>query len=109
MIVLVSEVKLCYNEDRYQFCLGPEIVHQTQRILNGHVSEWIKMTGMGEKWKHVKRQRETHIDHGESVAPLYLLIKDHKPYDPAVQLPPSRPVCKAGRLWSSQGGHGDVG
>ena len=81
----MAESHTCHDVE-----VGPEEIHRTQRVINGHVSEWIKMMGMGEKWKgHIKHQRETHIDHGESVAPLYLLVKDHKPYDPEVQLPPS--------------------
>ena len=41
----------------------PEVIHKTQHVLNGHVSEWIKLTGIGGIWNgNVKTQRETNIE-----------------------------------------------
>ena len=65
-----------------------------QKTLNGHVSMWLKITGMGERWDHEARQRETHLEHSISVGPLYLLVKDHKSHT-GVGPPPTRPVCGA--------------
>ena len=67
---------------------------RTQKLLNGHVSSWLKMTRMGEKWQHQDRQRATHMENSVSIAPLYLLIKDHKKYSGSGP-PPTRPVCGA--------------
>ena len=64
------------------------------KILNGHVSMWLKITGMGEHWDHEARQRETHLEHSTSIAPLYRLVKDHKNHS-GVGPPPTRPVCDA--------------
>ena len=46
---------------------------------------------MGERWDHERRQRDTHIEEAVSVAPLYLLVKDHKNYS-GDGPPPTRPV-----------------
>ena len=70
-----------------------EFVKQTQRILNGHTAMWIKITNMGADWKHQDRHRETHINNSSSVCPMYLLLKDHKVYNPDDGPPPTRPVC----------------
>ena len=71
-----------------------EEAEKTQNLLNGHVSMWLKMTGMGAQWEHESRQRSTHIEDSVSIAPLYLLVKDHKECKP--NCPPStRPVCGA--------------
>ena len=74
--------------------VGEDFAEQTQRLLNGHVSMWLKITGMGERWDHEQRQRETHLEESASVAPLYLLVKDHKKYSGSGP-PPTRPVCGA--------------
>ena len=37
----MAESHTCHDVE-----VGPEEIHRTQRVLNGHVSEWIKMTGM---------------------------------------------------------------
>ena len=71
-----------------------EEAEKTQKLLNGHVSMWLKITKMGEKWNHQERQRATHMENSVSVAPLYLLIKDHKKYNGSGP-PPTRPVCGA--------------
>ena len=65
--------------------------------LNGHISMMLKMFNVGANWGHEDRTRATKITHSLSVAPLYLLYKDHKGW--SVQMggaPPSRPVASAG-------------
>ena len=54
----------------------------------------LKITNMGERWNHTQRQRVTHIEEAVSVAPLYLMVKDHKKTDGSGP-PPTRPVCGA--------------
>ena len=54
-------------------------VAKTQEELNGHVSMWVKCFGIGENWDHEDRIRQTLINHDRNVAPLYIMIKDHKP------------------------------
>ena len=52
---------------------------------------------VGAAWGHEDRTRATKITHSLSVAPLYLLYKDHKGW--TVDMggsPPSRPVASAG-------------
>ena len=71
-----------------------EFVKKTHRKLNGHVSMWIKCLNMGEDWKHQDRLRETQINHSNNVAPLYLLVKDHKEYSGSGP-PKTRAVCRA--------------
>ena len=66
----------------------------TQKLLNGHTSMWLKMTRMGETWNHQERQRATHLENSVSIAPMYLLVKDHKKYLGSGP-PPTRPVCGA--------------
>ena len=65
---------------------------RTQQKLNGHVSMWLKILGMGSHWRHQERQRGTHLEQSVSVGPLYLLVKDHKPCQES-GLPKTRPVC----------------
>ena len=68
-----------------------ETSRDTQRKLNGHMSMWLKISGMGENWQHYDRMRETTINQSCSVAPLSLMVKDHKPC--AIdELPKTRPV-----------------
>ena len=49
-----------------------------QAEANGHVSQWIKMLGMGEAWGHGGRIRESLIQESCVVPPMKLLVKDHK-------------------------------
>ena len=72
-----------------------DFARETERELNGHVAMWLKIIRMGEDWKHGDRHRETHINHSLSISALYLLIKDHKKYDPSEGPPPTRPVAGA--------------
>ena len=74
--------------------IDQKFVHNTQKKLNGHVSMWIKCLNMGEDWKHQSRLRETQINHSNNVAPVYLLVKDHKEYSGSCP-PKTRAVCAA--------------
>ena len=62
-----------------------------QTTLNQHTAAWLKITNVGEKWKHARRYRETTINKTASIPPLSLLIKDHKPVKQG-ELPKTRPV-----------------
>ena len=72
--------------------VNEEKAKELQRVHNGHVSMWLKITNMGENWNHCDRIRENCINHSCSVAAMYLLVKDHKPTNPG-ELPATRPVC----------------
>ena len=69
-------------------------VTSIQAGTNGHVASWIKIMGVGECWDHTSRVRETTINKGDNVAPLYVLLKDHKPVVQG-ELPKTRPVCSS--------------
>ena len=71
-----------------------EDVTRIQSITNGHTSSWIKILGIGEDWQHSSRVRETTMNKGDNVAPLYILLKDHKPVVED-ELPKTRPVCSS--------------
>ena len=49
-----------------------------QKILNGHCSSWASNLILGSDWGHKERARENIIIHSNSIAPMYLLTKDHK-------------------------------
>ena len=69
-----------------------------QKVVNDH-SYWLrKIFGLGIEWGHEDRIGNSMTDRGEVVAPLYLLIKDHKgwSYEEGTP-PPSRPVCSGNR------------
>ena len=71
-----------------------EFVKQTQQILNGHCSMWLKIFLVGLNWGHEDRHRETKINNSLSVSPLYLLYKDHKGWSFGMPgEPPSRPIA----------------
>ena len=67
---------------------------EVQKQLNGHTSMLIKITKMGEDWKHSKRIRETCINQSVCVPPMYLLYKDHKK-TMENEVPKSRPVVSS--------------
>ena len=54
-----------------------ETCKEIQRVLNRHISQWIKILGVGKQWNHTQRLRETCLSDTISVNPLHLLIKDH--------------------------------
>ena len=74
-----------------------EEIEKIQRLTNGHTSSWIKILGAGSQWDHASRIRETCINHGANVGPMYLLVKDHKQVEEG-EVPKTRPVV------ASQGG-----
>ena len=76
-----------------------DAVWEKQKLLNGHVSLWIKIGKIGEDWNHTERVRETCINKSCSIPPMYLLWKDHKESKDGDTLK-SRPVI------SSQSGMG---
>ena len=66
-------------------------VKKIQRLHNGHVAMWTRMTSMGQVWKHEDRIRESCIQHTCTIPPMYLLVKDHKKTKEG-DLPATRPV-----------------
>ena len=73
-------------------------MQENQRRINGHISMLLKTFMVGAQWGHEARHRATKITHSLSVAPLYLMFKDHKGW--SVSLggpPPTRPVASAGK------------
>ena len=73
-------------------------VKSIQKFVNDH-SAWLrKIFGLGASWGHEDRLNSSMTDRGEVVAPLYLLIKDHKgwSFEDGVP-PPSRPVCSGNK------------
>ena len=74
-----------------------EFLLKNQNRLNGHVSMLLKTFNAGADWNHQARLRATKLTHSLSVAPLYLLFKDHKGWTvEAGGPPPTRPVASAG-------------
>ena len=53
-------------------------IREKERVLNGHTSMWLKMTGLGEAHNHEGRARESKIVKSQNLASMYLLLKDHK-------------------------------
>jgi hypothetical protein len=70
---------------------------ENQRRINGYISMLCKVFTIGEAHKHLDRIRSLKITMSLSVAPLYLLFKDHKGWSLETGgPPPSRPVISAG-------------
>ena len=68
-----------------------------EKRLNGHISMMLKTFMVGSSWRHEARHRATKITHSKSIAPMYLLFKDHKLWTVDMGgAPPTRPVCSAG-------------
>ena len=77
--------------------VGLEFLIKNQRRLNGHMSMILKTFNVGASWNHQARIRATKLTHSLSVAPLYLLYKDHKGWTVETGgAPPTRPVASAG-------------
>ena len=55
-----------------------EFLIKNQRKVNGHISMLLKTFLVGESHGHFDRIRNLKLTHSLSVAPLYLLFKDHK-------------------------------
>ena len=68
-------------------------VKRLQKYVNANV-EWMhEIFGSGSFWGHEERIISSSNDAGSQVAPLRLLIKDHKQYNPASdKVIPTRPV-----------------
>ena len=74
-----------------------EFLLKNQRRINGHISMLLKTFMVGKSHEHYERIRNLKITHSMSVAPLYLLFKDHKGWTLETgKPPPSRPVVSAG-------------
>ena len=70
---------------------------ENQRRINGHISMLLKTFMAGSDHKHQARIRALRITHSLSVAPLYLLFKDHKGWSlDTGTAAPTRPVVSAG-------------
>ena len=55
-----------------------EVVSKLQKLVNDHCYWLGKIFGVGVNWDHEERISQSMNDKGDVVAPLYLLIKDHK-------------------------------
>ena len=74
-------------------------VTRLRKYVNSHVNWLHEILGTGEYWNHSERIKHSSSDEGSQVAPLRLMIKDHKGWvENSGKSPPSRPVCngKAG-------------
>ena len=69
-------------------------VNETERKMNAHCAMLLKVTKMGSNWQHEDRHRESNIKHSGYVAPMSLLVKDHKKVEEG-KLPKTRPVVSA--------------
>ena len=77
--------------------VGLEFMMKNQKRLNGHMSMILKTFNVGAAWNHQAIIRATKLTHSLSVAPLYLLYKDHKGWTVETGgVPPTRPVASAG-------------
>ena len=77
--------------------VGLEFVMKNETQINGHMSMLLKTFMVGQGWGHEDRTRSTKITHSLSVAPMYILFKDHKGWSVRMgTAPPSRPVASAG-------------
>ena len=77
--------------------VGLEFLVNNQRSIKSHMSMVLNMFDAGADWNHQAIIRATKLTHSLSVAPLYLLYKDHKGW--VVSMggpPPTRPVASAG-------------
>ena len=77
--------------------VGLEFVLSNETQINGHMSMILKTFMVGKEWGHEDRTRAIKITHSLSVAPMYILFKDHKGWSVDMgTAPPSRPVASAG-------------
>ena len=74
--------------------IQPHDLLQIQSNVNTHC-EWLsQIFNVGANWEQSERAGNNFIDKSESVAPMYLLVKDHKGWSESHGCaPPSRPVC----------------
>ena len=74
-----------------------EFLMNNQRKVNGHLSMLLKTFMVGRSHDHYQRIRNLKITWSLSVAPLYILFKDHKGWTLETgKPPPSRSVASAG-------------
>ena len=66
-----------------------------QKVVNDHCMWLSQIFNVGSNWDHNDRIRQSMNDKGEVVAPLYLLIKDHKGWSEEGNCPPPPAPCAA--------------
>lgn len=99
-----------YMKARLKHTLGDrevdwDIIMESQREINGHVTMLIKFFKTGYHWDHGSTIRETTIGEGMSICPLSLLFKDHKGWTSySGTVPPTRPV----QWWVATNYEGDT-
>jgi hypothetical protein len=72
-------------------------LQKNQRRLNGYIRMLLKIFNIGKASKHIDKIRSLKLTLSLSVAPMYLLFKDHKGWSLETGTPPtSRPVVSAG-------------
>ena len=88
---MCSQVKKHNGKDKV---VSVERARKIHKSVNGH-SKWLaNIFQYGIIWRQSDRVLNSMMDHSESIAPLYLLIKDHKGWtENSGEAPPSRPVC----------------
>ena len=72
--------------------MSTDDLKKNQRHLNGHVSMMLKFFGAGADWSHQQRLRESMLNEGISVFPLWLLFKCHKEWSAATGKLPATSV-----------------
>lgn len=73
----------------------PALVKQVQKHINDNVFWLSRIFNCGENWNQSDRVQGNMQENSEIVAPMYLLIKDHKKWsEDSGEPPPSRPVCE---------------
>ena len=74
-----------------------DFLQENQRRVNGYISMLCKIFQIGDAHNHKDRVRSLKITLSLSVAPMYLLFKDHKGWSLETGTPPpARPVVSAG-------------
>ena len=108
MVVSFWEILICLFDKSKRFCVlkksqyvqsgskhtqkdvkvSHEQVKTMQNLVNDH-SGWLrKIFNLGVEWNHEERLASSMTDRGEVVAPLYLLVKDHKGWSYESGTPP---------------------
>ena len=55
-----------------------DVIWAPQQKINGYLSILLKGFGVGSKWTHSDRVRESTINLSKDISPMDLVIKDHK-------------------------------
>ena len=58
--------------------VGNNVVEKVEKLANEHTWWHRKIMDCGAEWHHEERKASNMADNTEIVAPLFLLIKDHK-------------------------------